>query len=53
MVMINTSVYVPDHVEAVGILAFNECPNLKLVRVNNLELLNASGLGENVIVITE
>lgn len=53
MVMVNTSVYVPDHIESVGILAFDECPNLKIIRVNNLELLNASGLGENVIVITE
>ena len=47
------SVYIPDHIEAVGILAFDECPNLKIVRINNLELLKASGLGENVIVITE
>ena len=46
-------VYIPDHIEAVGILAFDECPNLKIVRINNLELLKASGLGENVIVITE
>lgn len=47
------SVYIPDHIEAVGILAFNNCHNLKIVRVNNLDLLKASGLGENVIVITE
>lgn len=47
------SVYIPDNIEAVGILAFDECPNLKIVRINNLELLKASGLGENVIVITE
>lgn len=47
------SVYVPDHIESVGILAFDECPNLQIVRINNLELLKASGLGENVIVITE
>lgn len=47
------SVYVPDHIESVGILAFDECSNLKLVRVNNLDLLKASGHGENVIVITE
>ena len=47
------SVYIPDHIEAVGILAFDECPNLQIIRVNNLGLLKASGLGENVIVITE
>lgn len=47
------SVYIPDHIEAVGILAFNNCHNLKIVRVKNLDLLKASGLGENVIVITE
>lgn len=47
------SVYVPGHIESVGILAFDECPNLKTVRVKNFELLKASGLGENVIVITE
>ena len=47
------SVYIPAHIESVGILAFDECTNLKLVRVNNLDLLKASGLGENVIVITE
>lgn len=47
------SVYVPDHIEGVGILAFDECPNLKIVRVKNLDLLKASGLGENFIVITE
>lgn len=46
-------VYIPDHIEAVGILAFDECPNLQIIRVNNLGLLKASGLGENVIVITE
>ena len=47
------SVYIPDHIEAVGILAFDDCPNLKVIRVKNLELLKASGVGENVIVITE
>lgn len=47
------SVYIPDHIESVGILAFDECPNLKIIRVNNLGLLKSSGLGESVIVITE
>lgn len=47
------SVYIPDHIESVGILAFDECPNLKIVRINNIELLKASGLSENVIVIME
>lgn len=46
------SIYVPDSVDEIGILAFNECPNLKIVRVKNLQMLKATGLGEHVIVAT-
>lgn len=47
------SVYIPDHIEAVGILAFDECPNIEFIRVKSIELLNLSGVGKKVIVITE